>query len=127
MSSIRRLFSARRSVEVGESSPEEASLWPQLPWEIQLWIGQSIESPRDLLALGATCKAFRSLGQCELLWKALCVSKFAADPASNPPSWKKLYRYNHELLYNYLLRSSSNIVQSFHFQPGRAIQIQMHA
>jgi len=63
------------------------------------------------------------LGENEELWRELCIYKYGVSPAASPPSWKKLYRYNHELLYQHVLQNTVNVLRDFRIQPGHALRL----
>jgi hypothetical protein len=42
----------------------------------------------------------------ERLWKQMCLSKFGG--CRQPPSWRALFRFNHEFLHHVILRMATD-------------------
>mmetsp|Transcript_13187 Transcript_13187/g.48077 ORF Transcript_13187/g.48077 Transcript_13187/m.48077 type:complete len:187 (-) Transcript_13187:72-632(-) len=58
---------------------------------------------RDLCALACTTKTMRQFADDESHWRTLCCRKFGLEGTESPESWKKLYQFNHDILYRVLL------------------------
>mmetsp|Transcript_4586 Transcript_4586/g.11392 ORF Transcript_4586/g.11392 Transcript_4586/m.11392 type:complete len:144 (+) Transcript_4586:426-857(+) len=99
------------------------SKWHELPSELLLAVGRTQASASSLVALSMVCRAYRSLGDNECLWRELCISKYGVSPTASPPSWKKLYRYNHELLYQHVLQNTVNVLRDFNLRQGQAMRL----
>mmetsp|Transcript_29125 Transcript_29125/g.52069 ORF Transcript_29125/g.52069 Transcript_29125/m.52069 type:complete len:139 (+) Transcript_29125:264-680(+) len=113
----------RRSSPKMRSRSQQFSQWHELPSELLLAIGRTQASAAGLVALSMVCKSFSVLGENEELWRELCIYKYGVSPAASPPSWKKLYRYNHELLYQHVLQNTVNVLRDFRIQPGHALRL----
>jgi hypothetical protein len=71
-------------------------------------IASNLDDARDLLRLQSLCSASRYAANDDLLWKDLCMSKFSVPEDSNPPSWKELYKFNHEFLHKVVLSCATD-------------------
>lgn len=101
--------------------------WSSLPRELQLCVARSLDSPRDVLAFATSAKSFRSLADCDEVWKRLCTAKFGVAPDADPepPSWRELYIFNHEVLYRCVLRNTVNVLRDLRIRPGSGLLVQM--
>lgn len=81
------------------ASPPE---WLHLPRECLLKIAFFL-SAADLCNLAACNHELKDLAMDETVWEALCRRKFEVPThRHSPPSWKRLYQFNHELFQSLL-------------------------
>ena len=76
--------------------------WLHLPRECLLNVASSL-SAADLCNLAACNQELRELARDESVWETLCRRKFQIPCHRHaPPSWKRLYQFNHELFQSLL-------------------------
>jgi len=86
-------------VELPRALTHHVSGLDSLPEALLLLIASRLDSAKDLCNLEAVNKFCRSVGSDNAIWKQLCCDKFGAPHSADPPSWKELYRFNHQYLY----------------------------
>jgi hypothetical protein len=93
--------------------------YSDLPTSVLLNIASHL-SAHDLLRLQATCKEMNHLASSDELWRDLCVRKFNVPYWQEPASWRKLYKFNHQLFVTIFTKAgagSGTASSSRHFGP----------
>ncbi|GFH31931.1 uncharacterized protein HaLaN_31065, partial [Haematococcus lacustris] len=55
-------------------------------------------------------RASRHAASDDLLWRALLLERFGWRPLEAPPSWRQLYRFQHELFSRVVLQRTSEVL-----------------
>lgn len=88
------------SAGVGASfgCPTFCDMMDVLPDEVILKVAQCLDDAKDLISLAKSCYAmYTLLLHNEEVWKSLCVHVWMVDERASPPSWRLLYKFNHDL------------------------------
>lgn len=62
----------------------------------------SLGSAQDLLRFAMTCKRAAAVAEDQQLWRKLCERFNVPCSARVPSSWRALYQFNHDVLYNHI-------------------------
>ncbi|KAG2442171.1 hypothetical protein HYH02_009659 [Chlamydomonas schloesseri] len=87
-------------------APEPRTL-EEVPEDVLRLIAQRLPTAQQLCVLACVNRRCKAVAEAEELWRAMCVTRFAITSHCSPPSWRKLYEFNHSFLYKVLLSRSA--------------------
>ncbi|KAG2434651.1 hypothetical protein HXX76_007545 [Chlamydomonas incerta] len=99
--------------------PEERTL-EEVPNDVLHLIAQRLPTHQQLCVLACVNRRCREVAEAEELWRQMCVTRFAITSHCSPPSWRKLYEFNHCFLYQVLLSRSAEQFSSGFSRSGSA-------
>mmetsp|Transcript_12703 Transcript_12703/g.27530 ORF Transcript_12703/g.27530 Transcript_12703/m.27530 type:complete len:127 (+) Transcript_12703:72-452(+) len=108
--------------------PTRHCFFNKLPYDALHVVATNVAATaQDLLRFEQVSKRCRRAASDDTLWKRLCVSKFSIPDGCRPPSWRALYRFNHEFLRNIILASSAETIWRMNGFPMSAFRISVFA
>jgi hypothetical protein len=74
-----------------------------LPLQVLHCIAAKIQTAKDLINYERVSRATWLAAADDMHWKRLCYQRFSVPRMTKCLSWRELYKFNHEILYNLLL------------------------
>lgn len=71
---------------------------------------------QDLLRFGQVSWRCKLASEDDDLWRRLLLERFGFHPEENPPSWRQLYRFHHELFLAVVLGVANCTMQGVHLR-----------
>eukprot|EP00798_Chlamydomonas_sp_ICE-L_P003393 gene3393-13433_t len=69
-----------------------------------------IEDEKDLLRFETVSKKCRRAARDDMFWKRLVLNNYAVPPDCPAPSWRLLYRFNHDMLKYIFTRATDDLM-----------------